>query len=95
MGLYKEIQEQNGVITNYHRIVSINIVTNINNLIEIASYTSRAKREEEINALQNKTGCDVFINTTLISTVYDQDMTIDTAYEWLKTQPMFEYAEDM
>ena len=67
---------------------------NIHNLIEIASYTSQEKREEEINALQNKTGCDVFINTTLINTYYDQSMTVDTAYEWLKTQPIFEDAED-
>ena len=41
MGLYKEIEKQNGVITKYHRIVSMNFITNIQNLIEVASYTSK------------------------------------------------------
>jgi hypothetical protein len=32
--------------------------------------------------------------TTYKTTGYDQNMTIETAYEWLKTQPEFEGAED-
>ena len=47
MALKKEIELDNGVIVNYHRIVSLNKITNIANLIEIASYVSQNKREEE------------------------------------------------
>lgn len=95
MALYKEIEQVNGVITNYHRIVSVNVVTNIQNTIEIASYTSQQKREEEIEAIKNGTGCNVFIKTTYKVTDYDKDMTVDAAYEWLKTLPEFSGSEDV
>ena len=95
MALYKEIQQPNGVVTNYHRIVSMNIVTNILNIIEVASYTSQDKRQEEIDAIQNKTSCDVFINTTFKNADYNQDMTVETAYEWLKSLPEFADSKDV
>ena len=40
MALKKEIELENGVMLNYHRIVSFNKITNISNVIEIASYTN-------------------------------------------------------
>ena len=40
MALKKEIELENGIIVNYHRIVSINKITNDCNIIEVASYTS-------------------------------------------------------
>ena len=36
MALSKEIELENGVIVKYHRIVSINKVTNQTNIIEVA-----------------------------------------------------------
>jgi len=95
MALYKEIEETSGIITKYHRIVSVNVVTNIQNIIEIASYTSQEKREEEIDAIKNRTECNVYIKTTYRSTNYNKDMTVDTAYEWLKTLPEFSGSEDV
>lgn len=47
MALKKEIELDNGVIVNYHRIVSLNKITNVGNIIEIASYVSKKKRDEE------------------------------------------------
>lgn len=47
MALYKEVELNNGVIVNYHRIVSLNKITNMSNILEIASYSSENKREEE------------------------------------------------
>lgn len=47
MGLKKSIELENGVILNYHRITSINKITNISNNIEISSYTSKTQREKE------------------------------------------------
>ena len=47
MALIKNIELDNGVMVNYHRIVSLNKITNICNNIEVASYTTKDKREEE------------------------------------------------
>lgn len=47
MGLKKFIELENGVTLNYHRITSINKITNISNNIEISSYTSKTQREKE------------------------------------------------
>lgn len=47
MALIKEIVLDNGTILNYHRIVSLNKIVNKSNIIEIASYISKEKRQEE------------------------------------------------
>ena len=47
MALYKERKLENGIITKYHRIVSLNKITNQNNIIEIASYIDKQQREKE------------------------------------------------
>ena len=95
MALYKEIEQSNGVITTYHRIVSMNVITNVQNTIEIASYTSQEKRQEEINAMEHGIGCNVYISTSFKNAEYNQDMTIKSTYDWLKTLPDFEGVEDV
>ena len=47
MALKKQIELDNGIILNYHRVVSIKKVTNIQNQYEIASYISKEQREKE------------------------------------------------
>lgn len=95
MALLKEIELDNGVIVNYHRIVSINKVTNHSNIIEIASYTSEEKRQEEIEALQNANEMNVFIDTTYISKEYNEDETIEDTYSYLKTLDKFQDSVDI
>lgn len=95
MALKKEIILNNGVITKYHRIVSINNVTNVCNLIEVASYTSEEKREEEKNAIKNSEEMNVFIDTAYINKEYEEDFTIEQAYDYLKTLDKFKDSEDM
>lgn len=95
MGLIKTIELDNGIITNYHRIVSLNKITNVANIIEVASYTSKAKRDNEIEAMQNQESMDVFIDTTYISKEYDADETITDAYDYLKTLDEFKNAQDV
>ena len=94
MALDKEIEQSNGVVTKYHRIVSMNIITNIQNIIEVASYTSQVKRNEEVTAVQEGNEHDIYISTIFMSAPYNQGMTIELAYEWLKEQEMFKGAED-
>lgn len=84
MALSKKINLGNGVITNYHRVVSVNTITNVANIIEIASYTSQVKREEEAEATANGTDMDVFIHTSFVNAPYDQTMTVEGAYGWVR-----------
>lgn len=101
MALQKEIELENGVIVNYHRIVSLNKITNQSNIIEVESYTSKEKREEEQEAIKQgqETGeaipMNVFIDTTYINKEYSEDETIKDAYEYLKTTDKYKDAEDI
>lgn len=94
MAIKKEIELDNGIVINYHRIVSINKITNLQNIIEIASYTNISKREEEKEAIEDGQPMNVFINTNYISTEYDKNLTIEDAYNYLKTSDKFKGAED-
>lgn len=94
MGLKKQIVLKNGVITNYHRIVSINKITNQNTLIEIASYTSEQKREEEKECYKNNKEMNVFINTTYMSKEYNETDTIEDCYKYLKGTENFKDSEN-
>lgn len=92
MGLKKEITLDNGVIVNYHRIVSLNNITNVSTIIEVGSYTSKEKRKEEKDAIENATEMNVFINTEYINKEYTENLTIKEAYEYLKTLDEFKDA---
>ena len=94
MALSKKIGLGNGVVVNYHRVVSVNTITNVQNIIEVASYTSRSKRQEEIEAVANGTEMNVYIHTQYLNAEYDQNMTVEGAYNYLKTLPGFEGATD-
>lgn len=94
MGLKKEIVLENGVTVSYHRIVSINKITNNSNIIEVASYTSKEKRAEEIEKLRNSEEMNIFINTTYLNVDYEENTDIKNYYEYLKTTEMFKDAKD-
>ena len=95
MALLKEIEQPNGIKTTYHRIISLDIITNHLNLIKVASYTSPEKRQEEINAIQNKTEYNIYTDMLYKITDYNQNMTISMAYDYLKTLPEFKDSEDV
>ena len=101
MALKKEIELKNGVTINYHRIVSINKITNNTIVIEVASYTSETKRQEELEAIQNGQemgeviSMDIFVHTTYINKEYSEDENIKDLYEYLKTTEKFKDAEDV
>lgn len=94
MALIKKIVLENGITTNYHRIVSINNIINQASIIEMASYTTKSKREEEKEAIKNGSRMDVFIRTESFPLEYDKNINIDTAYEYIKTNKKFENAKD-
>lgn len=101
MALQKKIQLENGVEVNYHRIVSITKITNQQTIIELASYTSESKRNEEIDALkQSQTSgeavpINIFIDTKLINKEYNETDEVEDCYDYLKTLDDFKDAQDV
>lgn len=113
MALQKEIELDNGIILNYHRITSLNKLTNISNNIEVNSYISESQRqkEKEYQEVQRKSineeeltseeqellekGINVLVQADFISIPYDGEMTIESAYEYLKTTEKYKDSEDM
>lgn len=98
MALEKNIELDNGVILNYHRIVSLNKITNVKNLIEVGSYSDSEKRNEEKESLQSNEvnyDLDIKIETDFIEAPYDDTMNIKEAYEYLKTLEKYKGALDI
>lgn len=95
MALQKEIELVNGIVVRYHRIVSINKITNKNIIIEVASYISKSKRDDELERIEQGEPMDIFINTNYINKEYNENDTIQDIYTYLKTTSMFKDAEDI
>lgn len=107
MAIEKEICCDNGVLIKYHRVASLNIITNWSNVIEVCGYTSEEKRKEEKNSINannvlnedgsaNKNSAiDVYMETNFIESPYDPSMNIIKAYEYIKTLPEYNGAEDV
>lgn len=94
MGLLKSIELDSGIVLNYHRIVTITKVTNHSTILEIAGYTSKSKREQEVQQFQNGEDITVYIETTFMSVDYDEKTTIKDWYDYLKTTDRYSGAEN-
>ena len=94
MGLIKEKILSNGIPVTYHRIVRIDNIINNKTIIEVASYINKEKRQEEIEALENGSSIDVFINASFYEKEYEEETSIKSCYEYLKTLEDFTDAED-
>lgn len=98
MALQKEIILNNGIILQYHRIVSINKITNNTTIIEIGSYINKEQREKELEYYNskdmNKT-MNVYIFTNYIEKEYNEKDTIDEIYKYLKTTETFKNSVDV
>lgn len=98
MALKKEIELKNGITVNYHRIVSINKITNDCNIIEVASYTSEKQRDKEkeyYESTEENKQMNVFIETEYITKEYSENETIEECYKYLKSLEQFKDAEDV
>lgn len=102
MAIKKQITADNGIITEYHRIALVSIDVNQQNTILVHSYLNADGRqiEKDYTAGLYK---DVeagfmnfpYVDAKYISVAYDENMTVKAAYEYLKTLPQFEGAEDV
>lgn len=95
MALHKQIILESGVQVCYHRVASLITITNVKNVIEVSSYTSSEKRAEERSSLMDGVGMNVFVNTSIFETDYDQTMTIEDAYNYIKSLPDFYGSSDV
>ena len=95
MALLKQIELDNGIILNYHRIVAITKVTNHSTILEVAGYTSKEKRDQEISQLMNGEEVTVYIDTSFMSADYDENTTIKDWYDYLKTTEKYLDSEDV
>ena len=91
MALFKEIKQPDGVITDYHRILFLQATVNQQNSIAVLSYVSSEVRDGEKKNNSNRS----YMRSKTYETDYDPDMTIEEAYEFLKTLPEFKDAENV
>ena len=91
MALSKSIRQNDGVVTNYHRILFVQITTNRQNSIAVLSYTDNEARSME----NNDEFAEPYKTSVTYQTEYDPTMTIETADNYLKTLPEFEGATDI
>ena len=94
MAIIKEISLENGVVINYHRVVNVNNITNISSIIEVAGYTSKAKREEEKQKIQSGEEMNVFIDTTFVSVPYNSTLNVKSAYDYIKSLDKYQGCTD-
>ena len=90
MALYKEIIQADGVTTNYHRI--LNLSSQINSHVDIAviSYVNADSRSRDSEYPKRP-----YRQCVTYTTGYKENMTIQEAYNYIKTLPEFEGAEDV
>lgn len=91
MALLKDVTQDDGVITSYHRIQSVIINTNSHNSIIVVSCIDNNIREKEKEGLI----LVPYQKAITYETKYDQDMSVEAAYDYLKTLDEFADAEDI
>lgn len=91
MALYKEIRQEDGVTTSYHRILSVLTTVNSHNSVAVLSYVDDVARASEKAA----TLVQPYQKAITYETDYDPAMTVEAAYEYLKTRAEFAGAEDV
>lgn len=89
MALRKEIVQDDGIGTKYHRVLYVQITTNRQNSIAVLSYIDDNAR------LSGQNGERPYCQASTYETDYNPNMTVETAYDYLKTLPQFEDAEDV
>ena len=90
MGLKATIRID-GVPLGYHRIAQLGVEVNSMNYITVFSYLSQDERELE----DDPEGEQPYRHAWIVQTDYDPDMSVNTAYGYLKTLADFDGAEDV
>ena len=89
MALKKEVRQDNGVVTNYHRILYVMSTINSHVSIAVLSYIDEHGRSMDNSEVEP------YKVAVTYEKEYEENMTIEEAYDYLKTLPEFEGAEDI
>ena len=89
MALSKPITQDDGVVTSYHRILRLESVINSHISIVVLSYIDQESRQKETNSYSP------YKSAITYETDYVENMTIENAYNYLKSLPAFEDSEDI
>ena len=91
MALKKKIIQEDGVVTEYHRILYVSNTVNSHCSVSVISLVSEEIRNKQLaGEIQQPYQKIVTYETTEVS-----DMSVKKAYAYLKTLPEFEGAEDI
>lgn len=92
MALHTEIKQPDGVVTKYHRVLSVTQIVNEYTAIAVVSYVDEKSRKNDlIHNGENRP----YRQAVTRQIDYDESMTIEKAYTYLKTLPEFEGAQDV
>ena len=83
MALVRAIAQPDGVTVSYHRVVRVDIMTNEHNLIEVGSCIDASARAAQ-KAWTGEEAAPPYTATRFFEAPYDQGMTVEGAYAWLK-----------
>lgn len=92
MAIKKEIKDNRGVTVSYHRVAKITSIVNYASMIEVSSYISKEDRELEQG---NPSFSNVYNSTIYYDIPYTDNLSVKGAYDYIKSLPEFEGAEDV
>ena len=97
MAINKNETLPNGLPLSYWRIVSLTCVVNNQSIIEVAGYVNQEQREreQEYDPETATEPLDVITETRFINIDYDPNLSVNQAYEYLKTLPEFSGGTDV
>lgn len=95
MALQKDVVMDNGLILSYHRINTVTIHTNNQNIIEVTSYLNEKERQKEKDAMEKEEPFNIYTKTTIYVLPYDKEFSVVKAYEYLKTLEQFQGSIDV
>ena len=96
MALSKPIKQSNGIVLNYHRIADIRNVVNEKTYLDVISYVDKTEREKEQKQPKYSPNREeVYKMNNIYNLPYNDTLTIEDAYEYLKTLEVFGGSEDI
>ena len=96
MALSKPIKQNNGIVLNYHRIADIRNVVNDKTYLDVISYVDdeeRVREQKQPKYSPNKQ--EIYKVSAIYDLLYNDSLSIEQAYEYLKTLEVFEGSEDI
>lgn len=91
MALKKRVVQEDGVVTEYHRILYVSNTVNSHSSIAVISLVSEEIRDRQL-AGEIK---EPYQKIITYETTEHSDLTVEKAYEYLKTLDVFNGAEDI